>query len=350
MLTDDTYNLDETIQQEQTSEYMVNPQEELAWEHYNPIGSAEYEQANQERIADGKVQIVNIGDDDKSITLVASIKIDPDTGQVVSGHESRPEAESMRDTEAAFADYIAITPPERRCVIYEGDERLFTDRDEAITQATDSGLIQHLANKENVPAIPGEPTESEVVAVMEQLGVSREELLALYVARGLEAQVSSGETDFLAGYINHHAATLGIDGFHTFSEAEKQEIIESGKFDELKVELNNKVAQILPSLNKLYKPILDNKDLLVLADGKVAINPEFADDISEITVDKLNWSGEHRLNEVAKLSMEMRDRVIFNHILEAYNSGKSPFVVYGGSHVVTLEPALKAYVSSTSQS
>lgn len=85
-------------------------------------------------------------------------------------------------------------------------------------------------------------------------------------------------------------------------------------------------------------------------DGKVAINPEFADDISEITMDKLNWSGEHRLNEVAKLSMEMRDRVIFNHILEAYNSGKSPFVVYGGSHVVTLEPALKAYVSSTSQS
>lgn len=323
---------------------MEKQQEELAWEYYTPIGSDEYEQANQERITDGKIKIIKIGGEDNSMTLVASIKVDPDTGQAVSGHESRPEAESMRDTEVAFADYLALTPPERRCVIYEGDGRLFTDRDEAISQATDSGLVQHLASKENVPALSGEPTESEVVAVMEQLGVSREELLALYVARGLESQVSRGETDFLAGYINYHASTLGIEGFHNFSETEKQEVIENGKFEELKAELNDKVAQILPSLNNLYKPILDNKDLLVLIDGNVTINPEFVDDIAGLAMDKLGWSGEHRLNEVAKLSMEMRDRAIFRHILEAYNSGKNPFIVYGGSHVVTLESALKAYV------
>ncbi len=34
--------------------------------------------------------------------------------------------------------------------------------------------------------------------------------------------------------------------------------------------------------------------------------------------------------------MAMRDRVIFHRIVEAYKSGKSPFVVYGGSHAVTL--------------
>lgn len=342
-------NLDKTVEQKQTKEAAGTHREELAWEHYTPIGSAEYEQANQKRIADGKIKIVKIGDGDKSITLIASVKIDPETGQAISGHENRPGAESMRDTEAAFADYLASTPPEKRFVVYEGDERLFTDRDEAISQATDSGLVQYLAARERIPTISGEPTEAEAVDVMERLGVSREELLALYVARGLEAQTSRGEADFLAGYINYHAATLGIEGFHDFSEAEKQAIVEGGQLDELRSELNRKTAQILPTLNELYKPILDDEDLLVVVDGNATINPEFASNVAEITMDKLGWSGEYRLNEVAKLSMEMRDRVIFRRILEAYNSDKNPFVVYGGSHVVTLEPALKTYVSDLPQ-
>lgn len=100
-------------------------------------------------------------------------------------------------------------------------------------------------------------------------------------------------------------------------------------------------------LNGLYRPILENKDLLVVSDdGRVIVSPEFTGSIGEITMDRLNWFGDHRINEVARLSMEMRGRVIFHRILEAYNIGKSPFVVYGGSHVVTLKPALRKYVES----
>ena len=336
--------MDETESLEHNVEEMNKQNEEEAWEHYSPIGSDEYEQANQERIKDGKIEVEKLGDNEYSITLVTSVKVDPETGRAISGHENRPDAESMRDTEQAFADYLAATPAEQRFVVYEGDERVFDDKDEAITKAADSGLVQLLAAKENIPAVSGEPTEAETTAIMEQLGVNQEELLALYVARGLESQLTNGETDFLAGYINYQAARLGIEGFHNYSESEKQEILVSGTLDELKVELNQKVGELLPSLNELYRPNLDSKDLLVVAeDGSIGVNPEFAGNIAEITMDNLNWSGEHRLNEVAKLSMEMRDRVIFHRILEAHNSGKSPFIVYGGSHIVTLKPALKAY-------
>lgn len=278
---------------------------------------------------------------------MASVKVDPETGQAISGHENRPDAESMRDTEQAFADYLATTPANERFVIYEGDARVFDDRDEAVTKAADSGLVQHLAAKEHIPTVSGEPTEAETTNIMERLGVSQEELLALYVARGLESQLASGDTDFLAGYVNFQAARLGIEGFHDYSAQEKQEIMSSGKLDEVKAELNEKVGELLPTLNELYRQILDNKDLLVVGDdGSIGVNPEFSENIGEITMDRLNWSGGHRLNEVAKLSMEMRDRVIFHRIIDAYNSGKSPLIVYGGSHVVTLKSALKTYVGS----
>lgn len=339
--------VDETERQEHNVEEMNKQNEEEAWEHYTPIGSDEYEQANQERIRDAKIKVDTIGDNEHSVTLVASVKVDPETGQAISGHENRPDAESMRDTEQAFAEYLATTPANERFVIYEGDARVFDDRDEAVTKAADSGLVQHLAAKEHIPTVSGEPTEAETTNIMERLGVSQEELLALYVARGLESQLASGDTDFLAGYVNFQAARLGIEGFHDYSAQEKQEIMSSGKLDEVKAELNEKVGELLPTLNELYRQILDNKDLLVVGDdGSIGVNPEFSENIGEITMDRLNWSGGHRLNEVAKLSMEMRDRVIFHRIIDAYNSGKSPLIVYGGSHVVTLKSALKTYVGS----
>lgn len=57
---------------------------------------------------------------------------------------------------------------------------------------------------------------------MERVGVSREELLGLFVAQGLESHFAGSEADFLAGYINHQAASLGVEGFHQFSNAESK--------------------------------------------------------------------------------------------------------------------------------
>lgn len=337
--------VDETERQEDNRKQMKKQHEEEAWIRYTPIGSDEYEQANQERIKDGKIKVDKFGDSGHSVTLVASLKVDPETGKAISGHESSPDAESMRETEQAFEDYLATTPAEQRFVVYEGDERVFDDRDEAITNAADSGLVQHLAAKEHIPTVSGEPTDEEAVATMEKLGVSREELLALHVVRGLGAHLTGEESGFIAGYINYQAVSLGVEGFKDYTEVERHSIVAEGRLDEVKAELDEKVATLVPSLNSLYRENLGGKDLFVTQDGAVGVNPEFADeDIYLTTMDKLGWDGPSRLNEIAKLNMEMRDRVIFHRILETYNRGKSPFVVYGGSHGVTLKPAIEAYL------
>jgi len=316
--------------------------EESAWEHYAPIGSDEYEEANANRIKRNGIKIIKI-DGNNSVTLVSSIKVDPETGNAISGHEYRPEAVSMRDIENAFKEYVVSTPREEQVLIYEGDERIYDDRDEAIRRATDSGLVQHLASREDIPAVSGEPTDQETLAIMEQLGVTREELLAYYVARGLESQLSGPDAEFLAGYINFQAAKLGVEGFRYYSETEKQKIVEDGGLETVKVELANKVTGILPKLNELYRPALSGEDLLVSENGEIKVNPKINYRIGEVSMDSLGWEGDNRINQIAKLNLEMRDRVIFHRIAESNRQGKKPFVVYGGSHMISLEPVARAY-------
>lgn len=320
-----------------------------AWESYRPLGSESYEQANQERVRDGKIKVSKIEKGKDTITLVANIKIDPETGQVVSGHEGRPEAESMSDTEGAFSQYLLETKPDDRLVIYEGDKRHFETRDESIEQGSDSGLIQFLAESDDVETRAGELTESEFVVEMEKRGATRAEILALRVAQGLAAQVEKNGTDFLAGYINFQAANIGMAGFDLYSEEEKIEIEHNGTFDEFMQYLDKKVIdELLPDLNQQYREIVGGEDLFVVVDGAVSINSDLISDISGIATDKLGWSGDSRINEVNRMSMEVRDRHIFEQIIKATNEGKSPLVVYGGSHIVTISPALEAHQSEAS--
>jgi hypothetical protein len=46
-------------------------------------------------------------------------------------------------------------------------------------------------------------------------------------------------------------------------------------------------------------------------------------------------------NELARRSGELRDDYIFHQIADYWKAGRSPFVVFGSSHVIRLEPALR---------
>lgn len=311
---------------------------EEAWNHYASIGSHEYEIANQERIKDGTIKISRIGD----VTLVANIKLDVD-GNVVSGHDYNPEAQSMKDTEKAWEQYLAETAPEQRVLIYEGDESVYGSRDEAIAQRTDSGLAQFLAHEAGVEGRRGEPTPTEEMQALIEKGVSRDEVLALMVGRGLEGTLSNDDPNALAGSIYHQAAELNRDGFTNYTEKQKEAIIREDRVEELMQEMNKKAASLVPILNESFRSTLDSVDLFILRDGTVAMNPELVDNPQEKIFNKLHWDGDGRMSQIARLDMEVRDRFIFERIIAAAHDGKKPFVPYGGSHVVTLEPALRAY-------
>lgn len=310
-------------------------------QYYTPIGSPAYEKANSERVKDGTIKVYKIGD----ATLVANIKLD-DAGNVVSGHDYNPEATSMSDTEAAWDRYLEETPPEQRVVLFEGDEQVFGTRKEAIEQRTDSGLVQYLAHKDGVVGLRGEPTPEEESKALFEKGVSREEVLALIVARGLEGVLAEDDKNpnNLAGHIYQVAAELGFEGFEVYSEEQKQAINREGRVEEVLKAISDKAASLVPTLNDILKSSLRGEDIFIVNEGTVKINPELGKNPQEAIFDKLNWDGNSRMSEIAKLDMEVRDRHIFERIISALDAGLKPFVPYGGSHIVTIEPALRAYL------
>jgi hypothetical protein len=106
----------------------------------------------------------------------------------------------MQETEAAFTDYIAQTSPDERLVVYEGDERLFSDKREAIEKATDSGLAQYLAHEAGTPTRRGEPTIEEEYQAMLARGVTKDEFIALDVVRGIQAALTTDEAHAISGF------------------------------------------------------------------------------------------------------------------------------------------------------
>lgn len=282
------------------------------------------------------------------MTLVAAIRVDPVTGHGIAGHECDPEARSMTDIEAAFNEWLDKTPPEKRVVIYEGDERVFEDRDEAVRKASDSGFIQFLANEHGVPALRGESTDREEAAAMHETGVTIRECAALRVIRGL-SYTDINSPAGLGGYIHFQAALIGVDGFQQYTETDWEKVKATGKLGERLREIETRSRSLAATLNELSRPALSGVDLFVIDDkGAIRINDEFRDqDMMLLTMDTLGWDGPHRINEIARLNMEVRDRAIFSRTVGVYNQGKCPLLDYGRSHIICLEDALRTYVIGT---
>lgn len=322
---------------------------ERAWQHYIPLDSEEYERANRERTKDGRVDASRYGSDEHTVTLLAGIKIDPETGRSMSGHEYDPEARSMKDIESAFGDYLTQTPPERRLVIFEGDERLLPSREEAVRTATESGLIQFLAAEEKVPAVSGEPGDMQVAESLEKQGVDRKELAALYATRSIAGSIRRDpkQRNDLGPMIHYQAGKVGLEEFEVLDEEEKRKIEADGRTEEVLSGMSRKTESLVPVINELVREQL-GRDLLSISNDKIQLNSE-AEDVEAIDREIAPlWNPvlPGRLNKIAMRTSTVRDRYLFEKIITAYEQGKSPFVPYGGSHIVCLKPAFDAYFES----
>lgn len=308
---------------------------EQAWQHYQGYGEA-YQRANAERAAKGKIMV----DRYPQVTLVAQIRVE--NGEVVSGHDYNPEAQSHLDTEAEFQRYISETPAEQRFVIYEGSDTRVTDRDSAIRDRADAGLAIFLADQAGVERTTGEPTDAEVASMLERRGISREETALFTTLRALGPSLlkDPDRASDLSSDIYFQLARNGVPGFREYSEEEKASISANPDVrDELlrqMAEQANKFAtgKFNSRLQELGLPQFEVTD-----DGKLTL-PD-ADGTHLVNIS--GPMSEGRMGEISRMVGEYRDRHLFDTLTGAVRAGKKPFVVFGGSHIVALEPALNAY-------
>lgn len=321
-----------------------------AWQHYIPLDSEEYERANWERVKNGKVEVSRYDSKEHSVTLLASINIDPKTGQSISGHEYDPEAQSTKDIEVCFDEYLAQTPLERRLVIFEGDERRSPSKKEAIKTSTESGLVQFLASEQEIPAVSGDPSDLEIAEALEQEGVDRKDLAALYAVRSIAGYTRQQPDNYanleFGPMIYFKAGRVGLERFHIYSEEEKSQIKASGRMDEIAAQMSNEAESLVTLINDKVRGRL-GRDLLLIKDGRIQLNSEAesVDDIDAEIAPLWNPVLDGELNEIAKHTSTVRDKFLFEQIITAYEQGKSPFVTFGGSHITCIKPAVEAYFS-----
>jgi hypothetical protein len=319
----------------------------VAWEHYRPIGSSGYEAANIHRIDHPAIEIFDHGNTEHSLTMIATIAVDPTTGEAISGHEIDPEAQSMQDIEKRLRTWAAETPLGKQLIVYEGDERQFEDRDDAIMNAQDSGFVQYLAKLHKIASCSGEAPYPDVAERMLHQGVSEIELASLYIIRGVQYAVIDSEWG-LVGYIYHQCVLAGMSGFDPIIEDDKALIVANGTLADMQQQMKVQILPVAEYINTVCRTALGGHDFFAVDDNSIAIgsainNPE----TFEQYIERLSWKGTERINEIARINMVVRDQALVTILLSMYEAGTCPFAVYGGSHIICIEPVIAAYIDNS---
>jgi hypothetical protein len=322
---------------------------EQAFKHYADYKSDYYKQTNQERVEAAevpehqKIKIDYFGD--RQVIMIAQIKINSETGKVEDGHDYNPEAQSYKEIETAWQNYLATVPFEQRLVIYEGppmDEQYFESRETAIRSSRrgDSGFLQFLARQSGVEAISAEVGDKEQAEILEKYGVTREESVLFFTLRSLAAVYDDRPVpEDLAMNFYFQLAEIGTPGFKIFSEEQKQYLWAHPE------ELAAEKAKVLPYVEQWNETLRSSGMPELVLDENDSLR--FEQSITSNEVGKSIDAGGHtRLAEISRLNIMGRDRRIFETIADATKEGKRPFIVFGGSHVVSLEPVLQDYYGS----
>ena len=324
-----------------------------AWGEYAGYGP-QYQKANAERAASAKIKVDEFG----PVTIIASINVDPQTGTTIDGHDYNPEAQSHKDIEQAWQKYLLETPEAERFVVFEGDSESFTDRDTAIRLRTEAGMMMFFADELGVDRVSGEPTDLLVADELEKAGIAREETALLFTLRSLATHESDKPIGDMKFDFYPHMESVGFEGFPVYSEDEKKVFAQSdGEFTDQSPEAIAKRAEINQEIFEKVSPFVEawNKSLneyglpqLVVTENQEIVfeDPRSRGDVAK----SANPAGEGIHSERMAATTEIRDRHILDTIADATTAGKKPFVVYGGSHVVSLEPVLAEYYGNVQSS
>ncbi len=326
--------------------------QDVAWAQYAGYGEY-YQKENTERAKSAKVKVDKYGGE--AVTIIASINIDKESGQAISGHDYNPESQSMKDIESAWQEYLSTTLPEERMLIFEGDRvspAEILDRDTAIRNRTESGLVQFLATQSNVEAFSGEPTNIEVAAELEKKGIAKTETALLFTLRSLAKHHGTEMLGDMKFNFYPQMQKLDYAGFEDFPRSDKElfrqdqngEFIDNSKEAIARRQaINNEiVTKLLPYIDQWNDALrrYGLPEMIVTPDQQLV----FAQTVSQDNLAKLaNPAGHGELSEMFAETVKVRDKHIFETITSATQQGKKVFVVYGGSHVVSLAPVLQDY-------
>lgn len=219
-------------------------------------------------------------------------------------HTNDPTDPQNNFIKEKWEDFIKLTEGLPRIAFQEGGLRELTkSEEEAVTSNGEAGLVVYLAHKSNIEVISPEINiQDELDLLTEEF--ERDAVAYYYFARTVDQWLRKKSDTPLEFYIKGmFGRTNKYKGWEDFDMS-------------------------LENFKNLHRKFLgkefDEKDRMTLNN---AVNPAKEGIIT---------------NEVSRALQRARDEYILEQIAKYWSEGKSLFIVYGASHAMRLEPAIKS--------
>ncbi|EKD96058.1 MAG: hypothetical protein ACD_24C00205G0002 [uncultured bacterium] len=223
-------------------------------------------------------------------------------------HSNDPTNPDFTTLDEYWSDFMFKTDGKDRIALVEGNiRRYFEDRDKSIIQAGgEGGYLTHLAVKNNIQVLcPELPKDSEINILL--LDFTMEQIAYFFFARYMSFHPKFGDT-------------LGFDNKSLLALLQKVVKASSGLDFDYSLDNMAKIHE------KLFGTKLDTRDkgffgqLLIPHENRTVINK---------VVNKVDY---------------IRDNWIVGEIERLWKEGKSIFIVYGRTHAVIQERAIRKIV------
>jgi hypothetical protein len=259
-------------------------------------------------------------------------------------HIEDPEDPMFDEIKSRFETFAKNHSPENSLVVIEGGLRPDNADEESARRSGEPGFTQYLAREKNYEVASPEPADREIFGALVEAGYAKEDIaVAQFVMRfnyAVRTQKRNPTMD---------------DIEHAYFECEP--FLETGWAGELPSnEVLKKLKQDDPQAFERFRKEVDRRILerlearfSAVTGKRLRSQAEARED--EIPVDpKLVEAHDDPADAagvgspyvaIHALTSELRDRAIVRTIGQALAKGKSVFTVYGASHAVMQEPALK---------
>jgi hypothetical protein len=258
-------------------------------------------------------------------------------------HSKKLESPTTKGTSEAFQEYISETPENRRLIMVEG----FHDREpqalgtfeKSVKHGGESWGITYLAKDMGVEVVSPEVPHTEVIEILKQEGIDPDLIALFYIMRSLGPLVNSEElsseelTSDTAGIIYSHAVAASTEWMQQYNESELAAIRVD---DEAKARAIEKIFAVC--MSPLNATLND------------AVGSELFDSKGNLILDAETLNSYHNpgrdapdtiFKRISQIDNQARDEFLLREITVAIDKGKDPMVVFGGTHILRLEPALK---------
>ncbi len=223
-------------------------------------------------------------------------------------HAMDPKHPQFEYLHEQWLNFLNNHEKEKIVIVHEGDvsEKNLSNLDDAIKKHGESGAIVFWANQENVQSMRPEPTIEDDASVLLKK-FSKEEIFYFYIIRGVvswQRKVEQGDfNEYILKSVLRYKNIFNWESFDFSFE-----------------------TNILTVHKKLFGKEFDLNDKEFLRKIPVPVG--------NISI----------INEVARTSSQNRNFFILDNIEKLWNEGKNIFIVYGASHSIMQERAIREMV------